>query len=206
MHYSTCVAIKWSWTCGWKDHKGTALIIQEVTHSKKSAVAQNNNVILYWSAHHREITAPSQLQSSRTKDQSDTWIEACMQLDHLKGCHSLRMCSYLKGGRCSRCSNVITVHSLSRAVVDKLGLMGTAGEGAAISVWPHAVPCAWPHVWCTSFLCVWEGVCPRGERDENNPEWSKKSTMSNIPHVIHYTNALLLSMQKMQSTLNYSND
>lgn len=30
-----------------KRHKGTELIIQEVMHSKKSAVVQNNNVILY---------------------------------------------------------------------------------------------------------------------------------------------------------------
>lgn len=45
--YYVCILTKLIWTFGFKDHMSAALLIREVTHSKKSAVVKNNNVILY---------------------------------------------------------------------------------------------------------------------------------------------------------------
>lgn len=168
----TCVVIKWIMSCGCKDHKGVALLIQEVTHSNKSAVVKNNNVILYWSARHREIRAPGQLQSSRTTDISQI-RESRLERSWTtwKTAMSWECCSYLREGKVVDKAGVamwLLYPGLSRAAIAKLGLMSTAGEGAAISV--CLTTCGVLRLAACMvhqrFVCV--RVCvSSGERDEN---------------------------------------
>lgn len=109
-------------------------------------------LVSYTAGCHREGKLESQI----------LWNRAWTQLDHLKGCRCHPapcgnvFISLKEGCRWSRCSNVITVPSLSRAASDKLGLMSPTGKGAAISV--CLTTCGAQCLPAYTHLCVWECV------------------------------------------------